>query len=566
LIEKVQLNETTELHSNLDLKRLIRFDEDAGCIWLGQQRMVLLHASALGQMRSELVKSVGEDYTTGLLMRLGYKSGHSDAQTSKTLRPDGSLLDMFIVGPQLHAIEGVVSVAPIKLEIDIQKGHFYGEFVWKNSFEAYEHLRLFGISEQPVCWHLLGYASGYTSEFMGKPILYKEIECVGKGDKQCRIVGKPLSEWGVEEKNHKLFSESKPIAEVMYTLKDEVTQLRSKLEDNVQPSEIIGESPNVKEAIKLLQTAANCDVTVMMLGETGVGKEVFSQVLHRLSKRADKPFVAVNCATLPEDLIEAELFGVEKGAYTGAEKTREGRFERADGGTLFLDELGELSARAQSKLLRVLQSGEFDPVGSVKTKKVDVRIVVATNEDLQESVKQGKFRADLLYRLNVFPVTIPPLKDRLDDLLGLVEKFIKRNNTKYGKKITGISDLAMEWFTNYDWPGNIRELENVIERSILLTPNHQQIETKNLMGQFVPAQDSNLSRVDRKGELVDVDSSNSNPISELINKGVSLDELEVEYLKEALTIANGNVSAAARAAKMPDAKFRYRLKKHNINV
>lgn len=566
MTEKVILNDQTIVHDNQDLKGLIRFDEESGYIWLGQQRMILLHATAFGSMRSELISSFGEEYAKGVLMRMGYSSAQKDVILAKQLRPESSVLDTFIVGPQLHALEGIVSVTPETLEIDVDNGDFSGVFIWTNSFEAAEHLRILGKSESPVCWQLLGYASGYTSEFMGKPILYKEVECIGKGDKHCKIVGKPLDEWSEAEQKNSFFHSNKPIAEILYTLKDEVSELRSHLNEQVQPEEIIGDSNSMKEALKLIKTASECNVTVMMLGETGVGKEVFSQVLHKISNRVDKPFVAVNCAALPEDLIEAELFGVEKGAFTGAEKSRAGRFERADGGTLFLDELSELSARAQSKLLRVLQTGEFDRVGDVKTRKVDVRIIVATNEDLAEKVKQGEFRADLYYRLNVFPVTIPPLRERLEDLSGLIQKFIKRNNIKYSKKVLGVTDLAMKWFGNYSWPGNIRELENVIERGVLLTKNNQYIGTEHLMGQLQPEKVNAESRLNDSGVLAAIEDEVEKPISKLIKEGIAYEELEKNFLKEALLLAKGNVSAAARMVKMGDAQFRYRLKKHDLTL
>ncbi len=562
MIDKTNISEP----SNQDLKELIRFEEDSGYIWLGQQRMILLHASSFGSMRFELIESLGEEYAKGILMRMGYASAKSDAQLARKIRKDRDVLDVFMVGPQLHNLEGIVSVKPVSVELDVVNGNFHGEFIWTNSFEASEHLRLFGVAKIPVCWHLLGYASGYTSEFMGKKILFREVECVGKGDKQCRIVGKPLDEWEGKEQENFIFTPGEAIVELMYTLQDEVSQLRSSLNEPVPPEEIIGDSPQIKEALKLLKTAADCDVTVLMLGETGVGKEVFSQVLHRLSKRASKPFVAVNCAALPEELIEAELFGVEKGAFTGAEKSRPGRFERADGGTLFLDELSELSPKAQSKLLRVLQTGELDRVGGITTKKVDVRIVVATNESLEQKVKQGEFRADLFYRLNVFPVTIPPLRDRLDDLSGLIQKFIKRNNVKYSKKVTGVSDLAMEWFKNYEWPGNIRELENVIERGVLLTANHQPVETDHLMGQLQPDPGSTSSILTKNGNLTYSSEKSRSTLIQLIEEGIAYEELEANFLQEALNLAEGNISAAARLVKMGDAQFRYRLKKYKTNI
>jgi DNA-binding NtrC family response regulator len=544
-----------------DLRSIISFDDESGKIWLGEQRMLMLHASSFGALRNELVSSLGLSRAKGLLMRMGSLSGQNDARLAKTIRPDASEEDMFLVGPQLHALEGIVRVVPIKLELDIGSGRYYGEFYWENSFEAEEHLRTMGISGEPVCWNQIGYAGGYTSELVGVPILFKEIECMGMGDKHCRIVGKPIAEWEDSEKLSSYYS-ADAIAETLYSLSNQVTQLRSTMTEDVNPDDIIGESQSIKAALKLLKPAADCDVPVLMLGETGVGKDVFSVALHRLSKRKDKPFVAVNCAALPADLIEAELFGVEKGAFTGADQSRAGRFERAHGGTLFLDEVGELTAAAQAKLLRVVQSGEFDRVGDIQTRKVDVRLIAAANTDLEEKVRAGEFRADLLYRINVFPLHIPALRERVEDIPALVDLFIQKSNVRHNKRVLGITDKVRAAFQQYSWPGNVRELENVIERGVILTEDGGKVDSTVLFpGQ---QQVGNLSStVDRSGRLSSNQTLDLN-IKEWFAEGNSFESLEQRIIEMALDNTDGNVSATARLLGMGDAQLRYRLKKFEI--
>ena len=544
-----------------DLKAKIRFEDETGHIWLAEQRMLLLHSSSFGALRSELITSLGLDRARGVLQRMGCASGKVDAQLARKFRPGMTDLEAFIVGPQLHALEGIVRVEPVKLEVDVAAGKHYGEFYWDNSFEATEHIRTLGVHTEPVCWNQIGYASGYTSEFMGKPILYKEVECVGCGDKRCRIIGKPIDEW---EDGDELAAYYSPVsmAETLYTLKDEVRNLRYSIAEQSQPSDIVGDSAAIKDSLHLLKKAAECDVTVLMLGETGVGKEAFSRALHKMGPRNNGPFIAINCAALPKELVEAELFGVEKGAFTGAEKSRPGRFERAHGGTLFLDEVGELTEKAQAKLLRVLQTGEFDRVGDVATRKVDVRLVAATNADLEKMVAEGKFRADLYYRLNVFPVAIPPLRERMDDMPGLIKKFIGKYSAQYSKRIAGVTDMTLNWFMQYSWPGNIRELENAIERGVILAQNDGMIDTAHLFAKLEPSECNGSSSINHNGGLVNADQSDNQLLLELIDGSTSFDRMEEKILKAALEKTKGNVSAAARLLHMGDAQLRYRLRKY----
>ena len=235
---------------------------------------------------------------------------------------------------------------------------------------------------------------------------------------------------------------------------------------------IIGKSEQIQNVLKLTKQVARTESTVLLLGETGTGKELISTILHKISKRKNQPLVRVNCATLPPGLIESELFGHEKGAFTGAFEKRLGRFTLADGGSLVLDEIGELTMDLQTKLLRVLQEGTFEPIGSSKTVQVNVRIIAITNRDLETMISMGTFRQDLFYRLGVFPITVPPLRERKEDIPLLATYFIDKFGLKFGKKITEVPQYVFENLLSYDWPGNIRELHNLIERSMIISDSH----------------------------------------------------------------------------------------------
>ena len=233
-------------------------------------------------------------------------------------------------------------------------------------------------------------------------------------------------------------------------------------------SGVLGSSPRIREMFQLLEMVAPSEATVLLLGETGTGKELVAQAIHRNSPRAAGPFVVVNCATLPETLLESELFGHERGSFTGATVRKDGRFLVAHHGTVFLDEIGELTLPIQAKILRVLQAREFEPVGSNRTQKVDVRIITATNRDLEKMVREGRFRDDLYYRLNVFHLVLPPLRERLEDLPVLADFFLKRYGEKNRRGVITLAPEALQAFRRYSWPGNIRELENVIERGVIV--------------------------------------------------------------------------------------------------
>lgn len=539
---------------------MVHFSAGDGRIWLAGQRMLLVHAAALGALRRELMGTIGREQTRRLLMRAGYESGERDAVLARQVRGDASVLDMFAVGPQLHMLEGAAQVTPEICEIDIAAGKFKGQFRWDHSWEVETHVRDFGPQTEPVCWMLLGYASGYTSAFMGRPTLFKEIACAGCGDPCCRIEGRVLTEWPDADAMARDYAADSMIVR-LEDLQSQVETLRSTLQPADELGPLIGRSKAFDAAARLLRKAAATQVTVLLTGETGVGKERFARALHAMSPRAGKPFVAVNCAALPAELIESELFGAEKGAFTGAGAARPGRFERADGGTLMLDELGEMPLTAQAKLLRVLQQGEIERLGGTQTRKVDVRVVAATNVDLQAAVASGRFRSDLMYRLNVYPIRIPPLRERVDDIEPIAVHLLARFCALHGKRVPGFTDRALDAMRSYPWPGNVRELENLIERGVILASPDEPVDVHELFP-TLPGQAPAPVTVNADGKLERSTPSGTPALyDDLLARGLSLDELEDALIQEAVERAGGNLAGAARALGLTRPQLSYRLQR-----
>ena len=556
----------TKLHSiaraaSDDLRARVHFCPETGQIWLHEHRMLLVHAEAQALLRKELIDSLGMERARGLLTRMGYASGLRDAELARTRAEDCSDLEAFMTGPQLHTLEGIVHVTPVKLELDRATGKFHGEFLWENSWEGQWHRHHYGIHSEPVCWTQIGYACGYTSAFMGRPILYKEVQCAGMGHHNCRIVGKPVEEWD-DAAAHMRFFRPEAIAEQLIDLQTQVVQLRSTIADQDKlPADMIGTSSGFVAAYDLLKRAAASQITVLLLGETGVGKEMFARALHDLGARRGQAFVAVNCAAIPAELVESELFGVERGAYTGALAARAGRFERADGGTLFLDEIGELPLPAQSKLLRALQEGEIERVGDQRTRKVNVRIVAATNDELRLRVKEGRFRSDLYYRLNAYQVQIPPLRERKEDIALLAKRFLEKYGALHAKKLRGFTDKAKRALLTYPWPGNIRELQNMVERGVILAPSGTRIEVSQLFSSCGEEPPRELG-LDPRGGLDGRRWESGEQLCAAVFNGVmTLDQLEVMLIETAVDKARGNLSAAARMLGLTRPQLAYRLKR-----
>ncbi|MCA9115340.1 MAG: sigma 54-interacting transcriptional regulator [Planctomycetaceae bacterium] len=293
----------------------------------------------------------------------------------------------------------------------------------------------------------------------------------------------------------------------------EVAYLREELRDRSDYAEIVGESDGIWKVLRNIDVVAPTDSTVLILGETGTGKELVARAIHRNSRRHNGPFVRVNCAALPESLLESELFGHEHGAFTGATRQRTGRFELADGGTIFLDEIGEMPQPAQSRLLRVLQEQELERVGSSDTIRIDTRVLAATNRNLLEMVEEGTFREDLYYRLNVFPIQIPPLRERLEDIPTLVRFFLRKLATRLGRKIDRIPESVFATLRQYTWPGNVRELENVVERAMILTTG----DALQLADGVIPLRARKRPRPDSLQPLEDVERSHIRTVLEHVN-------------------------------------------------
>jgi DNA-binding NtrC family response regulator len=324
-------------------------------------------------------------------------------------------------------------------------------------------------------------------------------------------------------------------------LRDENRELREALGQRYQFENIIGRSAAMQDIFSTIVRVAGTRATVLLCGESGVGKDMIARAIHQHSPRKDRPFVKINCTAIPENLMESELFGYEKGAFTGANISKPGKFEAADTGTVFLDEIGDVPAVIQVKLLRVLQEREFERLGSNKTMHTDVRVVAATNVDLRAALEQGTFREDLYYRLNVVPLNIPPLRERKEDIPYLVEHFARKFNGQ-------VSEGAMERLAAYHWPGNVRELENVVERSILLAS-----------GPRVEADDVRIDTGQRSRAAATAASGDH-----FLPEGLTLDEYEQSIIKEALKRADGNKSHAARLLGLTRNALRYRLAQMGI--
>ena len=324
--------------------------------------------------------------------------------------------------------------------------------------------------------------------------------------------------------------------------------------------ELIGKSPAINKVVTTAQKIArNPSLTTLIIGESGTGKEVIARLIHSASPSVKQPFVDINCGAIPENLLESELFGYEKGAFTGANNRKQGLFELANGGTIFLDEIGNISTNIQAKLLKVVENKRFRRINGLEEIKVSTRIIAATNVNLEEAVRDGNFREDLYYRLNVYQINLPPLRERDGDSVILAQHFIESFNQEYDRKIQGLAPSAKKFIQNYHWPGNIRELRNAIERAVLVE-SEEWVEAEDLSVDSEQARPS--ARVNDTLKVITVDLNFTN--FEIPDEGIPFEEIERNIILSALEKADGNISKAARLLRINRGKFRYRLERLDL--
>ena len=468
---------------------VLDFRTDQGIIRLHDQRLVLLSAVAMGLLRKELIDTLGIPSARRLFLRFGYADGYHDAVSLRRRWRWSDPLEGLRAGAELQRLEGIVRDESIRVEHDVDSGRFVQELVWHDSYVAEHHLHHYGRSTEPVCWSLVGYASGYASACLGLEIYFRETECLATGAGHCTVIGKDAASWKdeiealrgdfhctalggeverlrevVQRRVQALERRERRVAErerALDGLPERVAQLAAS-------KQFVAGSPVMLDVLELAARVAPLDTTVLVDGESGTGKEFIVRMIHAESPRAAEPFVSVNCAALTETLLESELFGHVRGAFTGAIRDKAGLFEVAGSGTLFLDEIGDVAPSVQAKLLRALQEREIRRVGAERAIKVNARIVAATNRDLLAAVAAGTFREDLYYRLAVFVITVPPLRARRGDIPQLVDRFVRRAAARLGKNVTAVAPEAMSSLIEYPWPGNVRELEHAIERAVIL--------------------------------------------------------------------------------------------------
>jgi DNA-binding NtrC family response regulator len=477
------------MEDHLDLTELLDFRPGQGTIRLHEQRVVILSAAAVGLLRKELIDTLGLETARRLFLRFGYADGYHDAVSMRDRSQQASPIEGLRAGIALHRLEGIVRAEIIKIDHDAASGRFEEEVVWHDSYVAEQHLHHYGQGSVPVCWSLTGYTSGYVSACLGQEIYFRERECVAQGKNACSVVGKDAASWGDDLKQLRIDFQGAGLGQEVERLRETVHRklqdldrrerlvakrerdlnlLRERVSRLAAAKHFIAGSAAMQEVLENAARVAPLDTTVLVYGESGTGKEFIVRMIHDQSPRATGPFVSINCAALTETLLESELFGHVRGAFTGATRDKAGLFEVAGNGTLFLDEIGEVAPTVQAKLLRALQEREIRRVGAERTIKVNARVVAATNRDLRAAVAAGTFREDLYIRLGAFVITVPPLRDRREDIPALVHDFVRRAAIRVKKDVETVSAEAMSALMNYRWPGNVRELEHAIERAVIV--------------------------------------------------------------------------------------------------
>ena len=540
------------LAGDLEHKELLELDPEGGVIRFAGQRALLLDAVAMGLLRKYLVENFGVTAARTVLTQFGFAHGWRMAEALQTEFKWRSPEEWQRAGVRIHTLEGLFRVEPESQGLLSKDG-----VMLMACYEAEQHLLHFGRSDEPACWTICGLSSGYISRSTGKEIYVLEDRCLGKGDAACHLIGRTREEWGDERAEELRFFERRQLKDcldvslgrVIDTLKAAEQKLRAHRRtltrvavDVDEPLGIVAKSVTMAQLVDLARRVAKVDSTVLVTGESGSGKERVARLVHEESTRAAGPFVAVNCGAITETLLESELFGHARGALTGATQDRPGLFEAANGGTLLLDEVGEVSAGMQVKLLRVLQEREIRRVGENKSRKVDVRVLAATNRDLARGVAAGNFRQDLYYRLKVVELRVPPLRERREDVLPLARVLLADSALQMKRRITGLAPPAADQLLRYDWPGNVRELENAMERAVALARG---------------------SRVEFEDLPEEIRQTFPTPVATK-GKVRPLDQIEKEYILGALELNQGNQTHTAEQLCIGSATLYRKLKSYGL--
>jgi two-component system, NtrC family, response regulator HydG len=537
---------------DLHHKELLELDPEAGIIRFAGQRALLVDAVAMGLLRQYLAENFGLTAARAVLTQFGFAHGWRMAEAMQKEFKWANNEEWRRAGTHIYTLEGLFCAQPGSEDALSKKGAML-----LASYEAEQHLLHFGRSDSAVCWTICGLTSGYLSRTAGKEIFVLEDRCLGQGHAACHLMGRTREEWGDERAEELSFFDSGRLKEcldvslsrVTETLKAAESKLRAHRQalvrvahDVEEPLGIVAKSTKMQQVVDLARRVAKVDATVLITGESGVGKERIARLVHDESTRAVGPFIAVNCGAITETLLESELFGYARGAFTGAGADRPGLFEAANRGTLLLDEIGEVSPGIQVKLLRVLQEREIRRVGENKSRSVDVRILAATNRDLAHGVADSTFRQDLYYRLKVVELNVPPLRDRRDDILPLARLLLAESAIRVPRKISGLSPSAADQLLRYDWPGNVRELENAMERAVALARG---------------------SRVDLEDLPEEIRQAFPKPV---VNGATvqPLSEVEREYILAVLELNGGNQTHSAKQLGIGSATLYRKLKKYGL--